>query len=212
MTFSVLKNTNYWKNWWTNKKADWKQAYSSTADHPHRKIIINILRGINWLSLLEIGCNSGPNLIAIIKNIPGRQVGGIDVNPEAIELAQKTMPNGLFKVNSADDIMMSDKSVDIILSDMCLIYVDWWKIDKYIKEIKRIARNHILFCEFHSKSWWNRMALKLNSGYNAYNWKRLLEKHGFYDIYIQKLKEEDWPDGNPQRTFAYIILAKVPKN
>jgi ubiquinone/menaquinone biosynthesis C-methylase UbiE len=212
MNFYALKNTKYWKNYWVKRKKDWTKDYAETINHPHRKIIINILKNISWLSLLEIGCNSAPNLINIIKNIPGRQVGGIDVNSDAIETAKKTMPNGFFKVNSADDIMISDKSVDVILSDMALIYVSPKDIDKYIKEIKRVARNYILFCEFHSKNWYNRLVLKLNSGYNAYNYKKLLEKHGFYDIAIQKLTEEDWPGGNPQKTFAYFIIAKIPKN
>ena len=80
-----------------------------------------------------------------------------------------------------------------------------------IKEIKRLARNYVLLCEFHSKSWYNRASLKINSGYNAYNWVKLLKKHGFRDIATHKISEKDWPGGNPQKTFGYLILAKVPK-
>ena len=170
-----------------------------------------MLRNFSWLSLIEVGCGSGANLVNIVKHFPGRQLGGVDVNPDAIQLAQDTLKNALLKVGSGDDIMLSDNSTDVVLSDMCLIYVGPRKIKKYLEEMKRIARNYIVLCEFHSTSWWNRLALKINLGYNAYNYDKLLEKLGFYDIQMYKLKEEDWPDGNPQKTFAYIIMARVPK-
>lgn len=208
----LFNSTTKWKDWWTKRKADWKISYLDTFVHPHRKIIVKMLQSIPWFSLLEIGCNAAPNLVAIAKSIPNRQLGGIDVNPEAIELAQQTFKNGFFKVNSADSIMMSDKSVDVILSDMCLIYVNPQDIGRYLKEIKRVARNYVVLCEFHSDSLWNRLALKWNEGYNAYNWPKLLEKHGFYDVISYKIKPEHWPESDLQQKFCYIILAKIAKN
>lgn len=210
MNFLGIKSTSQWSDYWIKRKADWKTAYLDTYDHPHRRILVGVLKRIPWVSLLEIGCNSAPNLMAIIKNIPGKQVGGIDVNADAIELCNQTFRDGFFKVNSADDIMMSDKSVDVVLSDMTLIYVSPRDINRYVAEIKRIGRNYVVLCEFHSKNIWQRLRLKLTSGYNAYDWKKLLDKHGFYDIQSFKLKPEDWPGGNPQKTFAYIIVAKIP--
>lgn len=207
----LFKTTNKWKDWWQTRKIDWKKEYQTTVDHPHRQVIVDALKSFYWVSLMEIGCGGGANLIKILKTFKGRQVGGIDINPEAIELCNKTFGGGMFKVNSADDIFMSDKSTDVLLSDMTLIYSGRFKIDKYIKEIKRITRSYIVLCEFHSDNWWNRLALKLNSGYNAYDYKKLLKKHGFYDIFLHKLKQEDWPGGNPQKTFGYIIVAKIPK-
>jgi len=206
-----MKTTNQHKKYWKDRKIDWKTSYLDTWNHPHRKLIIAALRGFHWVSLMEVGVGGGANLYNILKNFKGKQIGGIDVNKDAIELAQKTFNGGLFKVNSADDIMLSDNSTDVMLSDMTLIYVSPLQIMSYLKEIKRVARNYIVLCEFHSDSWWNRLALKINTGYNAHNYRKLLTKLGFYDIFTYKLKEEDWPGGNPQKTFAYLIIAKVPK-
>ena len=129
----------------------------------------------------------------------------------AIEEAKKYLNGAYLKVNSGDDVMMSDDSTDVVLSDMCLIYVGPRKIKDYLNEMKRIGRHHVLLCEFHSDSWWNRMALRFNSGYYAYNYDKLLSKLGFYDIIKFKLREEDWPGGDPQKTFGYIITAKIIK-
>ena len=136
------------------------------------------------------------------------------MNADAIALAQETLSGALLKVNSGDDIMMSDKSVDVTLTDMTLIYVG--EIKNYLKEIRRITRNHIVLCEFHHPSLLKRLVLKWKSGYNAYDYRKLLTTLGFYDIMIFKLKPEDWPDEHgiahePQKTYAHIIIARVPK-
>ena len=161
--------------------------------------------------MIELGCGPGPNLVRIFKNFPGRQLGGVDVNPEAIELAKKTFKGGLFKVGSIEDVMMSDKSTDVVLTDMCLIYFSPSKVGKVLEEIKRVARRHIVLCELHTTSFWRRMKIRLFEGYYMHNYKKLLESHGFYDINLIKVKKEHWPESTLQQNYSYIITALVPK-
>lgn len=203
----LFRTTKSHSNWWKNRKLDWKTSYQNW-DHPHRFLIANVLKSLNWLSLIEIGCGGGANLINIVKNIPGKQIGGVDVNADAIELCQKTFKEGLFKVNAADDVMLSDKAVDVVLSDAVLIYVSPKDIRRHLREIKRISRKYVVLCEFHSKSLWNRFALKINSGYNAYNWKRLLEQEGFYDVMFYKIPKDVWPC-MLWEVFGHIIVGRI---
>ena len=202
------KHKAYWKN-----RKNWLNGYSSpeAINHPHRKIIVGALKSFPWFSLVEIGCASGPNLVNIVKFIPNRQIGGTDVNPEAIAECEKIFKGGHFNVCPADDIMMSDKSADVVLTDACLLYVGPFRIRKHLQEIKRVARSHIVFCELHSNSFFRRWWLRLTRGYHAHNFQRLLESEGFYDIVKYKLTENDWPGGTPWREFGYIFKAKVPK-
>lgn len=202
--------TDQWAKWWEKRQIDWKVEYLDTADHPHRWLLTQILKTFPWFSLMEIGCGPGANLVNIVKGIPGRQIGGIDINPEAIELAEKTFNGGVFKCCSAEDIMMSDKATDVALTDMTLIYVSPWKIDKHLKELKRITRNYLVLCEFHSESWWDRLKLRINSGYNAYDYRKKLKKLGFYDIMVLKIPDKMWP-GAKNDKFRHIIKARVPK-
>lgn len=213
MSLFALKSTEKWKQYWQNRKIDWNKDYLQTWNHPHRYMITGILKSIEneWKSLMEIGCGSGPNLVNIIKHFNNKQVGGVDVNKDAIKLASESFRGGHFKVGSGEDIMMSDDSCDVVLTDMMLIYVSPSKIDKYVKEIKRIGRKYIVLCEFHSYSFWSRMKLRMSSGYNAYDYRKLLEKYKFYDIELYKIPEEAWPGGNPQKDYGYIIKAKIPK-
>ena len=190
-----------------NREVYWEN-YAKTWKHPHRNIISKILSFFPWFSLIEIGCGSAPNLINIIQHFPGKQLGGIDINPVALQVANKQLQGALFKVGSGDDMLMSDKSSDVLLYDMFLIYVGPFKIKKYLEEAKRIARNYIVLCEFHNESLWNRLQLRIFSGKHAYNYKKLLGKMGFYDIILYKMPilEKD----NDQK-FRYIITARVPK-
>lgn len=207
----LFRTTQHQSNWWRSRQIDWDKDYLATWNHPHRFFITDILSRFPWISLIEIGCGPGPNLVNIVKHLPNKQVGGVDVNPEAIELASKTFVGGIFKVNSGDDIMMSDKSTDVSLVDMAFIYVTPSDIGRYIEEMKRITRNWVVLCEFHHENWFMRKWLKYTSGYNAYNWRKLLTKHGFFDIINYKITEEMWPGGDPQKTFGHIFVARVPK-
>ena len=94
---NLIKKLPFWRryttnqncDYWANRKFGWRE-YLETADHPHRHFITNILKQMKWMSLLEIGCGSGPNLVNITKNIGGKQLGGIDINPEAINVANES--------------------------------------------------------------------------------------------------------------------------
>jgi len=209
----MLKTTKQQKTWWANRKIDWTKHYSSTWSHPHRDIIVQALKSFNWFSLWEVGCASGPNLLRIIKELPDRQVGGNDVNADAIEVARSTFTNGRFRVESVEDLLLSDSACDVILSDATLIYVDPFKIRKVLHELTRVARTHILLCEFHSRSLWKRWLFRLKTGYNAYDYQSLLEREGAYDIQLVKIPPEYWPGsqkGDGWYDFGYVILAKLP--
>lgn len=206
-----FRTTNHQKKYWAERKIDWKVSYLDTWNHPHRALLVDILKRYEWMSLIEVGCGPGANLVALVNAIPHIQVGGVDVNADAIKLAEQTFKGGVFKVNSADDIMMSDKSTDVVLADMMYIYVSPRQINKHVKELKRISRKLVVLCEFHSDSWLKRLSLKVRSGYNAYNWPKLLTKHGFEDIIKVKIPPEAWPGGDPQKTYGYIVVARRPK-
>jgi ubiquinone/menaquinone biosynthesis C-methylase UbiE len=205
-----FKTTEDHKKFWTERKIDWNKDYLSTWNHPHRQLIVWALKSIPWYSLWEVGCGPGANLVRIVKDFPGRQLGGCDINSEAIDLARKTFVGGRFHVEGVEDILLSDDSVDVMLSDAALIYIGPNRIDKAIKELTRISRNHIILCEFHGTNIFKRWMFRFKTGYNSYNYKKLLEKHGCYNIKVIKIPKEYW-DGTPWTEWGYIIIANVSK-
>lgn len=204
-----MKTTKSQTKYWEKRKIDWNTSYLATWDHPHRYLISIALNTFDWISLIEIGCGGGANLKNIVVTLGGKQVGGIDVNPDAIEFCEKTFKGGMFKVGNAENILMSDKSSDVLLADMTYIYVGPFKIMKCIKELRRIARKQVMLFEFHEPNWFKRVILYLRTGYFAHNWPKLLKKLGFYDIVIMKMPEKAWDKGL-QTKYAYLIKAKAP--
>lgn len=200
--YTTRQNSEYWA-----KRKGWEE-YQKTWNHPHRDFLVRILGQLHWTSLVEVGCGSGPNLINILKNLEGKQVGGIDINPEAIAIANEAFHGGHFKVGSAEDIMMSDKSTDVVLTDAFLMYVGPSKIRTYLKELVRIARNYIVLCEYHETSWLHRQKLRVLSGRHSYNYKKLLEELYCHDVMTVKIPK--FEEDNEQR-FRYVIIAKVPR-
>lgn len=203
-----FKTTKAHEKFWEKRQIDWEKDYLSTWNHPHRKEILDILKYERFGSILELGCASGPNLVLIEKVFPQVQVGGIDISADAIATARKFLKqNAVLEVGPIDNMFFSNKSGDIILTDASLIYIGHDKIDKVMNEMKRIGRRKIVLVEFHSTSFLKRLALKLASGYNAYDYKKLLQKHKFYDIEIKKLP--DYWNGEPWKTFGHLITAKI---
>lgn len=209
-----LKTTDGWRKYWRERKLDWDQAYGSNpeaVDHPHRRIIVDVVRKLPVGSLMEVGCGAGVNLLRIKRDLPHIQVGGCDVSEEAIKTAKRLLPQSvnILDCRDATDLFFSDKSVDMTLTDMALIYLDGRQVRKALKEIRRVTRKYALFIEFHHEDFLKRLGLKLLSGYNAYRWDDLLEQMDFHDIEILKLPDWAFPGGEPQKTFGYAILAKT---
>lgn len=201
-----MKTTNKHKEYWKNRKIDWQTQYLDTWGHPHRNLIVWMLKSIKFFSLWEVGCGPGANLKKILTEFKNVQLGGSDVNPEAIKLAEQTFKGGVFHIESGEDLLMSDNSVDVILSDACLIYVSPFKIKKYLKELHRVARTHIVLCELHHPNWFRRTIYWWQRGYFVHNYKKLLEQTGFYDIQMIKIPKEFWA-GTPWEDYGYIIRA-----
>lgn len=203
----MFKTTSKHKEYWRNRKIDWTKHYLATWDHPHRRLIVHALKTFDWFSLWEVGCGPGANLVKITKELPGHQLGGGDINADAIEVAKQTFVGGRFHVESSEDILLSDNSVDVILSDAHLIYYGPTKIKKVLKEMLRATRKYIILFEYAEKSWFKRLLIRWRTGYNAYNYPELLEELGCYQIQFIKMPPEYWPDTNWGK-YGHLIIAK----
>jgi len=200
----------YWRKYWKGRTLGWRQSYTDVG-HPHRQVIIDKLRGFGiFRSILEVGCGAGANLYKIKQIYPGADVGGIDWSASAIEEAKRILPKAtVLQVGEAQDIYISNKGADILLSDMCYIYLGKKNFREAIKEAKRVARIGVIFCEFNETNWFKRLGVKMLTGYNAYDYRKELSEAGFYDIEIQKLTTTDWPGTERERGLRCIITART---
>lgn len=126
-----------------------------SVDHPHRPLLEErILVNGAPASLLEIGCNSGPNLYRLARALPDAMFYGVDINASSISYGRRRfqelgITNVELSVAAGDRLdAFGDKSVDVVLTDAMLMYVGPDKIHAVIADIVRIARTRVLLNEW----------------------------------------------------------------
>jgi ubiquinone/menaquinone biosynthesis C-methylase UbiE len=138
---------------WGEKYIDWVKGYWNSVDHPHREYLVQAIVDLNPSSLLEVGCNCGPNLRMLAERLPRSRLIGIDINRESIEKGNGWMnaegiTNVHLEVGNADDLSRyPDRSFDIVFTDAVLIYIGPDKIEDVLQGFVRVARKNIVLCE-----------------------------------------------------------------
>lgn len=95
--------------------------------------------------IIEFGCNDGRNL-GIIKSMRRHcTVAGIDINTKAIAKAM-TKVDGHFAIGDETNLGLVEKNAyDIIFTNSVLCHMP--KINKTLKQFRRIAKHSIIVCE-----------------------------------------------------------------
>jgi hypothetical protein len=142
-------------NDWGDEKNDWTRGYWDSHDHPHRPFLVETISKFNPSSILEVGCNCGPNLCLLAKKFPDANLIGIDINPIAVQkgnewLAQEGISNVKLLEGKADELgQFPDNHFDVVCTDAVLIYIGPDKIKKVIEETLRVSRRALILLEWH---------------------------------------------------------------
>jgi len=200
---------------WGEGSDDWIKGYWNSQNHGHRPFLIEKISSFSPISsILEIGCNCGPNLYLLARKFPAAQIIGIDINPIAVQkgnewLAREGISNVKLSVGKADELeQFQDKSFDVVFTDAVLIYVGPDKIKEVMKDMIRVARRALVLMEWHCFQ----PQHKDPGGFGVYDqghWKRdyvaLLKQFvPAEQIRVTKIPEDIWPDEN-WKTLGAIV-------
>ena len=199
---------------WGKGSDDWVKGYRDSHDHPHRSFLVETISRFNPSSILEIGCNCGPNLYLLAKKYPDAEIMGIDINPMAVQegnewFAQGGISNVKLLEGKADELsQLQDKSFDVVFTDAVLIYIGPDKIKEAISELIRITQKALIFIEWHSFKSDHNDPRGLGV-YHYGNWKRdyvaLLKQFAPEEkVHVTKITEDMWPDKNWKAVGAVI--------
>jgi len=205
-------------NDWNNRQHigendEWVIGYWDSRNHSHRPFLTERISAFYpFSSILEIGCNCGPNLYLMAKRFPDLDIRGIDINSRAIEkgnelFASEGISNVKLSVGKADELeQFQDNSFDIVFTDAVLIYVGPDKIQKVIQEMLRIARRALILVERHCFKSRDSLGLGI---YRAGLWERdyvaLLRQFVPEErISVTKTNKDMWSDERWQQTGAII--------
>jgi len=201
----------YWR--YRRCRGDWRdnKSYLDSVDHPHRKAILDIIstKYNRGFSLLEIGSNAGPNLIAIKSRFPFTRLAGIDINKKAVREGKK---EGLDIIwGKADKLPFKDNEFDIILADAVLMYIGPDKIAKVIQEMIRVAKNMIVIVDFHKQGSFvfSNMGFDTDNCIELGHWVRdyqiLFETFGL-EAEVRETTKEEWPGYSWEKLGHYITV------
>ena len=194
---------------------EWVLSYWGSRNHCHRALLLEKIASLQPISsILEIGCNCGPNLYLISQSFPSIEIQGIDINPVAIQkgkdlFASEGTSNVKLSVAKADELgQFQDNSFDVVLTDAVLIYIGRDKIQQVIREMVRVTRKGLILVERHCFRSNNKGRDGLGIRHNGL-WQRdyaALFKQFTPEaqIHITKITKDMWPDPGWQETGAII--------
>lgn len=187
---------------WLDDSVNWVQGYVNSVSHPHRDLIIDALKNVDLKrkSLLEIGCNAGPNLIRIEEQHPFADLYGFDINADSIKLAKKTIPTARFLIGDVHFPPFIGK-FDVLLADAVLMYVNPKDIDKVMTSLDLMTKRMIIIIDRFNKG-------KEIAGHVwARDYGALLKKMN-YTVTTKKITQKNWPTSKNWQKYGYIWIAK----
>ena len=198
---------------------EWVMGYWDSKYHGHRLLLIDKISAYSPQSILEIGCNCGPNLFLLAQRFPNAKITGIDINSRAIEkgrelLHAENISNVELFIGKADNLeQFHNDSFDIVFTDAILIYIGRDKIKKVIQEMLRVARQDIILLEQNDFLSRNRYSDGLGI-YRGSCWERdykaLLQQFGPRKrITVTRISEDFWSDEKWRETGAIIEARKI---
>lgn len=205
----MIQDVTYWKERpeedtardWDYNSSTWVEDYIKSVDHPHRKVILDLLEEHPPETLLEIGCNAGPNLKRIQHHFPQVKLTGMDASAQAIEAGCIFLPGVSLSVgNFNEGLPYEDKSFDWVLADAVLMYSNPEEINYVMDELDRVAK-HILIVERFNDS-------KEGVAHHVWarNYAELLLERG-RTVTQMKITKEMWPTSENWIKYGRFFIA-----
>jgi SAM-dependent methyltransferase len=110
-TGATLDYDEGWDHW-----DDMKQ-YGPMSRHT-RRLIWNLIRNLEYKSVLDVGCGQGSPLEEIARRKPDIELAGVDISPRAVELPQQHMPAAQYSVLDLTTETLNRKFDLIICTDV----------------------------------------------------------------------------------------------
>lgn len=189
---------------WRYDESNWVEGYELSAQHPHRKIILQKALALQPIeSLLEVGCNVGVNIGILreeIRTLKDNAITGIDASPLAIERAKQLLPAVNFvQGNFTEGI---EGQYDLVLSDAVLLYASPDQIGSVMNNLCAASKKAIILVERYANS----TAGEVVGHVWGRDYQKLLEERGF-TVEVTPITEEIWPDSVNWQNYGKIYVA-----
>jgi len=100
-------------------------------------------------TFLEVGCNTG-NQLALLRKMGWSNLSGVELQPYALEIARKRIPDIPLKLGSALALPCGDAEFDVVFTSGVLIHIAPQDLAQAMDEIYRTSRQFIWGLEYYS--------------------------------------------------------------
>jgi SAM-dependent methyltransferase len=87
-----------------------------------RRLIWNLVRDLEFASVLDVGCGQGSPLEQIAERRPGVELTGVDISAQAVHLAQRRLPNATLTVLDLTERAL-DRQFDLVICSDVLEHI-----------------------------------------------------------------------------------------
>jgi SAM-dependent methyltransferase len=116
--------TQYWETRHETAEPGWAERYWRDVDAPHRDALVDAVAELYpFRSLLEVGCNAGPNLRRFAARWPDVTYHGLDPNAQALAMAYTHGVPAYLKVGAVPIALSMLPVVDVVVTCYTLAYV-----------------------------------------------------------------------------------------
>jgi len=109
---STIAYDQGWESGWDDMK-----KYGPFSRHL-RRIIKQIIRPLEFESVLDVGCGQGSFLVELQAEFPGIKPCGIDLSSSAVKLARERVPGGRFAVMDITEQALHEKCDLVVCSEV----------------------------------------------------------------------------------------------
>jgi 2-polyprenyl-3-methyl-5-hydroxy-6-metoxy-1,4-benzoquinol methylase len=102
---------------WTDTWGD--QQRFGPVHRRQREALIRLIGSLDVSSVLDVGCGSGDNLVALSEAFPRLLLAGVDVSPQALTIASRRLPTASFRPLDAQTEKL-DQRFDLVLCNQVI--------------------------------------------------------------------------------------------
>ena len=128
---------------------DYKNAYGITRTQMDKEFLKTIPKNAR---ILEVGANVGNNLVHLQK-MGYKNLYGIELNPEIVELARERVSGFSIIQGDALDIPFKDGFFDLVFTSTVLVHIAPENIKTAMREIGRCSNKYIWGLEYFDKKY-----------------------------------------------------------
>jgi len=134
------------RNYRSSKELD--AFYMENLGIPRSKINKDFLGKLKIGNILEVGCNAG-NQLSMLQNQGFKNLYGIEIYDQAMELAKQTTKNLSIIQGSGFDMPFKNSCFDLVFTSGVLIHTNPKHLKKLMAEIYRTSKKYIWGVEYY---------------------------------------------------------------